>query len=273
MIYRTRTRAAVAALAIAAALGTTAACGSGAEKNAGTPQGTELVGLLRLTPGAAKAGSVTGSWFRMVQVGGTADKGPYMKNADSPADGGEATLLAPGKSGGLRIGGYQTAPRPAFDEAGNSLSDAITKPVKFFGVKFSMATNAVDPQTKTDVAPPTVYLKDGRLTADLSAWGVTWNNQVFNQGAPKPVSSTGAEAIGQEKAAKAWDWVAGKYLEAAPAATTTGTGATGTYDVRTHAFTLDWTSVIEGGPFNRFIGRWHLEGTFEKDGRAPGASD
>lgn len=272
MIHGTRTRAVIAALAVTAALGTTAACGGDA-KDSGSAKGTELVGLLRLTPGAAKGGTVTGTWFRMIQVGGTPEKGPFMTNADSPADKGQATLLRPGKSGGLRVGGYQTAPKPAFDKAGNSLADAITTPVKFFGVKFSMATNAVDPQTKTEVAPPTVFEKDGRLTADLSAWGVTWNNQVFNQGAPKPVSSTGAKAPGQEKAEKVWDWVAGKYLEAAPAATTTGNGATGTYDEKTHAFTLEWTSLIEGGPFNRFLGRWHLEGTFEKDGRAPGASD
>lgn len=268
MTIRTSTlRVLTAALATSLVLGT-AAC-SGGKDSAGSTRGTELVGLLKLAPGSVKGGKVTGTWFRMVQVGGSVESGPYMKNADSPADGGEATLLKPGTSRGLRLGGYQSQPSPAFAANGDSRADAITKPAKFFGVRFSIATNPVDPQTKTQVAPPTAYVKDGRLTADLSSWGVTWNNQVFNQGAPKPVSNTGAKAPGQEKAEKVWDWVAGKYLESAPAPTITGKSATGTYDEKTSRFVLEWTSLIVGGPFNRFIGRWHLEGTFVKDKKAP----
>ncbi|MBO9520170.1 MAG: hypothetical protein J7518_01430 [Nocardioidaceae bacterium] len=259
----------IAVLTATALLGPTAC--STDQGSARDDRGTELVGLLELAPGSVEAGKVTGTWFRMVQVGGSATKGPYMRNADSPADGGEATLLAPGTSGGIRLGGYQSQPRPAFAADGDSLAAAITRPTKFFGVRFSIATNPVDPQTRTKVAPPTAYVKDGRLTADLSSWGVTWNNQVFNQGAPKPVSSTGAKAPGQEKAEKVWDWVAGTYLESAPAPTITGKGATGTYDEKTGRFVLEWTSLIVGGPFNRFIGRWHLEGTFEKAAKAPHA--
>jgi len=248
-----------------------AAAGCGNSDDTDSSRGTELVGLVTLTPGAAKGSELTGTWFRMVQIGGTAAKGPYMRNANSTADGGQATLLKPGTSGGLRLGGYQSQPEPAFAPNGDSTSKAITLPTKFFGVAFSIATNPVDPQTKTEVAPPTVYVKDGRLTADLSSWGVTWNNQFFNQGAPKPVSSTDAKAIGQEKAEKVWDWVAGKYLEKAPAATITGKSAHGTYDAKTGAFELEWTSLIQGGPFNQFIGVWHLEGTFTKQQKAPGA--
>jgi hypothetical protein len=259
----------VAAVAALALLATTAACG-GKEDSAAT-KGTELVGLVRLTPGGANGSELTGTWFRMVQIGGTAAKGPFMVNANSQADGGRATLLQPGTSGGLRLGGYQSQPDPAFDAQGNSTATAITLPTKFFGVAFSIATNPVDPQTKTEVAPPTVYVKDGELTADLSSWGVTWNNQVFNQGAPKPVSSTGAKAIGQEKAERVWDWVAGKYLEKAPAATITGRSAHGSYDPGTGAFELEWTSLIQGGPFNQFIGVWHLEGTFTPREKAPRA--
>lgn len=262
-----RTGALLAAAVLAA--GTLAGCGGGGQDS--DAKGTELVGLLKLQPGAVSGGKVTGTWFRMVQVGGTVKAGPYMKNADSRADGGEVTLLAPGTSGGVRLGGYQSQPAPAFAADGDSLASAIVKPVKFFAVAFSVSTNPVDPQTKRPVAPPTVFLKDGRLTADLSSWGVTWNKQVFNQGAPKPVSNTAAEAPGQAKAEKVWDWVAGKYLESAPAPTLTGKAATGTYDAKTGRFTLEWTSLIEGGPFNRFIGRWHLEGTFIKDRRAPDA--
>jgi len=270
-IRGTTTRCLAAALATVALLGATAACG-GKDPAATTSRGTELVGVLELTPGSVEGGKVTGTWFRMVQVGGSVKSGPYMKNADSPAEGGEVTLLEPGASGGVRLGGYQSQPRPPFAANGDSRAAAITKPVKFFGVRFSISTNPTDPQTKTQVAPPTVYVDHGKLVADLSSWGVTWNNQVFNQGAPKPVSNTAAKAPGQEKAEKVWDWVAGKYLESAAAPSITGRSATGRYDAKTGAFVLEWTSVIEGGPFNRFIGSWHLEGTFRRSGRAPDAS-
>lgn len=252
-----------------------AACGGGGGDDgddAASDLGTELVGLFRFTAGAVGAdGAITGTWFRMLQPGGNAESGPYMINADSPADGGQATLLAPGTSGGLRTGGYQSQPQPAFDATGNSVADAITVPTRFFGVAFSISTNPVDPQTQTEVAPPTVFDDDGELTADLSSWAAAWNNQDFNQGAPKPASSTDAAAPGQEQAEEVWDWVAGRFLEAAPEATVSGSGATGTYDSATGAFTLEWTSLIEGGPFNGFTGLWHLEGTFEPGDRAPAA--
>lgn len=260
-----RKRSVVAtALAVVLALGGLAGCGSDGDDSKFSG---ELVGLLKLTPGSFADGKVSGTWFRMVTI-----SGEYMKNADSPADGGQATLLEPGSSGGLRFGGYQSHPKPAFDRNGNSLSKAITLPTDFFGVAFSIGTNPVDPQTKADVAPPKVTVKDGKVTADLSSWGVTWNNQVFNQGAPKPVPDTGAKAPGQEKAEKVWDWVAGKYLESAPPATTTGPPATGTYDEKTGRIVLEWTSLIVGGPFGGFTGMWHLEGTFQPDAKAPGGT-
>ena len=264
------TRVTAAVLAGVLALGLAAAC-SGDDDDGGGEEalGTELVGLFRLTPGTVDGERVTGTWFRMVQPGGDADTGPYMINADSPADGGQATLLEPGTSGGFRSGGYQSQPSPGFDADGNSLADAITKPTRFFGVAFSISTNAVDLQTRTEVAPPTVFDDGGKLTADLSAWAASWNNQDFNQGAPKPVSSTGAKAPGQEQAERVYDWVAERFLEAAPEPTISGDGAKGTYDPDSGAFVLEWTSYIEGGPFNGFTGLWHLEGVFEPAERAP----
>ncbi len=267
MTHRTRRSAVLVSVALALAFSATA-CGSSSGSGTKSTQGTELVGLVTLTPGSAHGSQLSGTWFRMEQIGKPVT---YMINANSAADGGRATLLAPGTSGGLRLGGYQSQPTPAFAPNGNSLAGAITKPTKFFGVDFSISTNPIDPQTKTAVAPPTAYVKDGKLTVDLSSWGVTWNNQVFNQGAPKPVTSTGAKAIGQEKAEKVWDWVAGKYLEKAPAATITGQDATGTYDPKTGRFVLEWTSLIVGGPFNQFTGLWHLEGVFKPGASAPGA--
>lgn len=263
--------ATVLTLVLAASL--LAACGGGSKKDSAADLGEELVGLLRFTGGAANGDTVTGSYFRMLQPGADPKKGPFMTNADSPALKGQATVLTPGASGGLRTGGYQSQPAPPFrvvnGQQTDSLANAINVPVKWFGVDFSISTQKVDPQTKSDVPPPTVYFKDGKLQADMSAWHASWNGQEFNQGAPKPISNTDAKAAGQEKAEKTWDWVAGKFLEAAPKASLKGNGATGTYDPSTKKFTLEWTSLIEGGPFDSFTGLWHLEGVFEPSGRAP----
>lgn len=255
-------RAAALALAVVLTIGLLAACG-GDDSAASTDDGIELVGLFRLTPGAADGGQLTGTWFRMLQPGGDLESGPFMINANSPADGGQATLLEPGTSGGLRTGGYQSEPTPPFDAANNTLADAITKPTRWFNVDFSISTNPVDPQTQTKVAPPTVINRDGKLTADLSAWAASWNKAEFNQGAPKPVLSTGAKAAGQEEVEQVYDYVARRFLESAPKATVSGDGATGTFDATTGRFVLEWSSLIEDGPFNSFTGLWHLEGVFE----------
>jgi hypothetical protein len=253
------------------AMALTTACSSSKSSSGSstTGGGRQLVGLFRLTPGAVDGNQITGSWFRMLQPGGNVATGPYMINADSPADGGRATLLQPGSSGGLYTDGYQSQPQPAFDGGGNSLADSILSPTKFFGVKFSVSTNEVDPQTKTAVPPPTVVANDGKLTADLSSWAASWNKQNFNQGAPKPVSSTQAEAPGQQQAERVFDWVSQEWLSAAPKPTVTGDGATGTYDATTGAFTLQWTSLIVAGPFNGFTGLWHLVGVFHPGGPGP----
>lgn len=262
-------RAAAAALGVSILLaGSSCSSGDGTDASR-TDGGKQLVGLFRLDPGRVSDGEVEGSYFSMVQIGGTPEKGPFMRNADSSAREGEVTLLQPGTSGGFRSAGFQSQPKPAFAPNGDSRADAITAPTRFFGVRFSISTNAVDPQTRTSVAPPTVRLVDGRLEADLSSWAASWNNQDFNQGAPKPVTSTDAKAPGQAEAGKVWDWVAGTYLDAAPPSATKGAPARGTYDPKTKRFTLEWTSLISGGPFNNFTGLWHLEGTFEPDEAAP----
>ena len=42
--------------------------------------------------------------------------------------------------------------------------------------------------------------------------------------------------------------------------TEAGNRVTGTYNAKTHAFVMTWTSLISGGPFNGFTGYWHLTG-------------
>lgn len=193
-----------------------------------------LVGTFSITAGADSAGGVVGSHFRMIVVGGTAS-GPFLSNGSSGAADQTYTFLSPGTDGGLRTGSYQPEPVPAFDGTGNSLSARITTPAPFFGVNFSTETAAVDPQTSTGVpAPALSHDGAGHLSGDLRALGAAWNAQEFNQGAPKPDGSS-------------------------PGITA---GPTGTYNAGTGAYTLDWTSVIVGGPFNGFTGKWHLEGTF-----------
>lgn len=265
MITRSRRTTPVIAVVLMAVLAT--ACSSAAAGGSG--QGRKLVGLFALTPGRVEGAQITGSWFRMLQPGGTVAKGPYMINGDSSADGGRATLLEPGTAGGLRSGAYQSQPSPAFDPNGNSTASAIMTPAKFFGVEFSISTNPVDPQTRTNVPPPTVVLHGSSLSADLSSWAASWNNQDFNQGAPKPVQSTAAKAPGQAQAQRVWDWVSQRWLDSTAQPDVTGADATGTFDSATGAFVLHWTSRIVGGPFNGFTGLWHLEGVFKAQAAAP----
>lgn len=207
---------------------------------------TNLVGTFALTPGACQSGAASGTYFRMVQPSGTVANGPFVSNGGSTCADKTYTLLAPGFDGGLVTGGYQPAPSPAFDGAGNSLSNRIVAPTVFFGVKFSISTDPKDRQSGASVTAPAIQVESGKLTGDLRAWEATWNKQDFNQGSPKPDGST-------------------------PNLTTP---VRGTYDAATGAFVLEWTSTIVGGPFNEFTGSWHLAGTFRQGGLAttnPGA--
>jgi hypothetical protein len=197
--------------------------------------GSPLVGTFELTGGAEKAGVVTGSYFRMIEPGGKTSTGPFLPNVSSSAVTKTYTLLSPGTDGGLMTGSYQAEPTPAFDGLGNSLAAQIIKPTAFFGIKFSVDTAPIDPQTGTAVPAPSISVDSlGQLSGDLAAWGASWNRQEFNQGSPKPNGTK-------------------------PGLTA---GPTGSYNASTGAFTLSWTSQIVGGPFNSFTGEWHLAGTF-----------
>lgn len=204
---------------------------------------TALDGTLVLARGSCAGGAVSGSYLRMILPSGTTS-GPYMSNNDSACGDQTYTLLAGGTDGGLISGSYQPTPSPAFDASGAALAGRITAPVSFYGTAFATSSNAVDPQTRTRTTLPRVYVNGARLTADLRAFSVTWNNQYFNQGAPKPDGSL-------------------------PGLTR---AASGTYDAATGAFTLDWTSQVVGGPFDKFTGQWHLAGRFVAARSAPNAA-
>src|SRR5439155_14828339 len=188
--------------------------------------GQAMVGTFEFTAGSCAQG-VHGSYFRMIQPGGSAASGPYVSNNDSRCAEKTYTLLAPGRHGGLTTGAYQPEPDPAFDSTGGGKADRVTKPEQFYGVAISTATNPTDPQTRTKVSAPAVSRDaGGRLGGDLRAFAASWNNQHFNQGSPKPDGSLPGNTA----------------------------GPTGTYNAATGAFTLEWTSQIVGGPFNNFIG-------------------
>jgi hypothetical protein len=100
-----------------------------------------------------------------------------------------------------------------------------------------VSTNETDPASGDSTKTPTITADGGTLTGDLDAFAAAWNNQQFNQGAPKPDGSMPGNT----------------------------TEPTGTYDAETGEYTLEWTSQITGGPFDTFTGVWHLEGTFQAD--------
>ncbi|MGB2757753.1 MAG: hypothetical protein WBD02_08840 [Acidimicrobiia bacterium] len=211
---------------------TSSAASSAAEGSAGG----KLVGTFKITAGDCAAGAVTaGSYFQMVQSGGTIEAGPYVPNADSTCGDKNFSALIPGADGGLITGRFQTQPPSPFDAAKNGVALLIVQPLKFFGTGFAVSTNPTDPQTSAAVTAPSITADaEGKLTGDLRAVTVAWNGQQFNQGSPKPDDSH----PGNTK------------------------DLTGTYDSATGAYTLQWSSEIVGGPFNGFTGIWHLVGTF-----------
>ena len=192
-----------------------------------------LIGVFAITAGSCSSGTATGTYFRMIQPGGTLS-GPFLSNANSTCAINTYTLLSPGTAGGLSTAAYQPNPTPPFDSSGNGRADSITQPQSFFGVKFSLSTNSTDPQTGLSATVPSISNAGGALSGDLRAISVGWNKQNFNQGSPKPGGTK-------------------------PGLTS---GPTGTYDAASRAFTLTWTSAIVGGPFNNFTGLWHFQGTF-----------
>lgn len=210
------------------------ACGSDDSAGRGDP----LVGTFRLAAGScsAKDGATPkGTYFRMISPGGTVDKGKFFYNPDSPCKDQSFSVQEPGTDGGLVTGTYQPASGKAFDAQGNARAARVTKPGSFTAIDFAISTNEVDPQSQEKVPAPEIRVEDGRLTGQVTAWSAAWNNLYFNQGSPKPDGTS-------------------------PGLTKP---LSGTYDAATRRFTIEWSSQIVGGPFNRFTGFWHLEGTFE----------
>ena len=110
-----------------------------------------------------------GSYFRMIYPGG----GKYFKNPYSADANKTYTLIYAGTDGGLRTGGLQPAPTPAFDHHGNSLAGRIIRPTDFAGINFGLATRG---------SAPVISVSGGRLSGQVKGFTAEWNNLSFNQG-------------------------------------------------------------------------------------------
>jgi hypothetical protein len=233
-------------LAALAAVGL-ALCGSAlttSSASASGPSSVPMVGTFNLAPGScdAKIYAIKGSYFRMIFPGGSVLNGPYFNNANSACSTKSYTLLRRGTQGGLITAAYQPDPSPAFNAKGNALANSIILPVSFTGITLSLATNATDKQSKHGVPQPSIFVHAGGvLSGQLQAVSVAWNHIYFNQGSPKPGGGHPGFTV----------------------------PVSGTYNPRTRAFTLTWTSTIVKGQFNQFTGYWHLAGTFQPSGSAP----
>lgn len=219
----------VAAAALVSA--TLAGCSSSSGEETA---GEALVGTFKLDRGHCDAKGATGSYFRMIQPGGTVEKGGYFQNPDSTCPDQSFSVMVPGSDGGLVTGRFQPGPKAAFDKQGDALASQIAKPGTFTAIKFAISTRPVDPGTKKKLPRPEIRNDDGKLSGQLTAWTAAWNNLYFNQGSPKPDGSKDGLTSPVE----------------------------GTYDEDSGHFELSWSSTIKGGPFDRFSGYWHLEGTF-----------
>ncbi|MET3960520.1 hypothetical protein ABIE44_000454 [Marmoricola sp. OAE513] len=230
----------VIALAAVLALSVLPGCGSDGDRApARAGKGTELVGTFRLEPGRCTAKGAAGSYFRMINRGGTVADGPFFGNPDSPCKDKSFNVQVPGSDGGLVTGSYQPNPKVPFDKGGNAVARRIAQPGSFTAIKFGISTEKVDPGTKKRNPEPAIFVEDGKLTGQITAWTASWNNLYFNQGSPKPGGGTPGLTV----------------------------PVSGTYDAATGRFVLTWVSGVVGGPFDKFAGAWHLEGTFEPANR------
>lgn len=211
-----------------------AGCSSNSPSDPAANGGQALAGTFRLTAGTCGPAGASGTYFRMINPGGSIASGPFFDNPDSQCADKSYTPANPGTDAGVVTGEYQPNPVPAFDSKGDALASRIVAPQAFTAIDFSMSTNPVDPQTRRQVPTPNIEVRDGKLTGQIEAWSAAWNNQYFNQGSPKPDGTM-------------------------PGLTTP---VSGTYDSSTHGYVLSWSSQVVGGPFNGFTGYWHLSGTF-----------
>lgn len=107
----------------------------------------------------------------------------------------------------------------------------------------ALSSEKTNPLTGESLSAPklmvsTLIDKSGEvvLKAQLESLFVAWNGDLFEQGSPHPEGYVGQT-----------DMAAGKI------------------NAKTGRFNLEWNSQVSSGPFNGFLGDWHLEGVFIPD--------
>lgn len=146
---------------------------------------------------------------------------------------GQGTVpITGGVDGGIYVGTYQNPPVTETHYGHKVGSDQILNPKKFIWeqVPIYVSTVDADPSNKEIKYPaPKIIQRGKKLQAELSGWTCMWRGNTFNQGSPRSSNDKGPR---------------------------------GTYDPETKAYTLDWHSKIQEGPFEGFTGVWHLVGHF-----------
>ncbi len=195
-----------------------------------------MVGTFRVTAGTCNPVTdvIAGSYLKLIFPGGNVHTGFFFQNTSSRCFDESFTTISPGTDGGIVTGEFQPGPPRVFTAEGDARANAIIRPVSFAAIALSLSTQPMDTQTKKPVPAPAVQNDRGKLSGNVEAVSAAWRKIYFNQGSPKP----GGRRPGLTRS------------------------LSGTYNVRTHAYTLNWTSKIVGGPFTGFIGQWHLVGTF-----------
>lgn len=218
-------------------------CGSGNNSSMITvgPEG-ELEGVFSVDPGmCGNFGPESGSWFRMIEPGGNQLQGPFVTNFDSMCPDQAYSLLSPGTIG-LRTGTFQEHPRPAFDAATNGLANEIIGPTRFYSVNFALSTESISPLTAKSLPRPRFIAvnesgkedaTDWTLKGTLESLFIAWNGEYIEQGGPHPEGFEGAT-----------------------------TSPRGSINMETGRYNLNWQSQVSSGPFEGYIGEWHLEGIF-----------
>ncbi len=202
-----------------------------AAPNGVAPGALELQGTFRLAHPSCAGGSPRGSYLS-VTFGTRAIKNPQSSCAD-----GAYTLLSPG-SHGLSTQTFSPASDAEFNSHGSAVANTIAEPTTFAGHVLGLVSSTDNlqdaPTGPAEFALPQVYLVNGKLVADLRSVQVLYNG---------PDDASCAQAAGQGC------WLVGAER------------ATGTYDARTHAFTLDWFSGQSFTPDSAGT-IVHLAGTF-----------
>jgi hypothetical protein len=210
--------------------------GAGATACSTASASTTLVGTFRVQAGRCvePGAPPVGSYF----VVGNAAMGKPVPTPQTACADKMFVPLTPGVDGGLETGRFQPDPVPTFSADGSSLANLIVTPVTFQGQKVGMATAGTDEQNAPLQAPvfpvPTATVDGSHLYVELQSLHFTYGGTA---------GGTCATSYGQG----CWD-LGSK-------------SATGTYDAKTHQYTLDWfvgEAFSEAGDSIAV----HLAGTF-----------